>query len=67
MQAKNKLIIYHGILCEIIEDYLCPGDGPYLKIKSAEDIGKAYGLGFNCMGYPDEIMKRVNREEIDED
>ena len=66
MKEKHKSIIYHGIPCEIIEDYLCPGDGPYLKIRSSDYIDKAYSLGFTYMGYPDEIMKRVKREEIDE-
>lgn len=64
MKETNKCIIYQGIPCEIIEDYLCPGDGPYLKIRSSEDIDKAYCLGFTCMGYPDEVMKRVSREEL---
>lgn len=60
MKEKNNYIIYHGIPCEIIEDYCRPGDGPYLKIRSSEDIDKAYSLGFTCMGYPDEIMKKVD-------
>ncbi len=63
MKEKTKYIIYHGIPCEIIEDFLCPGDGPYLKIKSADDIDKAYSLGFTCMGYPDEIMKKVDLDD----
>ena len=41
MKEKTKYIIYQGIPCEIIEDYLRPGDGPYLKIRSSEDIDKA--------------------------
>lgn len=64
MKEKNKIVYYHGISCEIIEDYLRPGDGPYLKIRSSEDIDKAYSQGFICMGYPDEIMKKVDWEEI---
>ena len=62
MKENHKYINYHGISCEIIEDYLRPGDGPYLKIRSSEDIDKAYRLGFTCMGYPDEIMKKVDWE-----
>ena len=64
MSEKKKYIIYQGITCEIIKDYLRPGDGPYLKIRSSDDIDKAYSLGFTCMGYPDEIMKKIDEDEI---
>lgn len=60
----SRQIIYEGMLCEVIDEYMAPGDGPYLKIKFPADIDKALSLGFTCMGYPDEIMKKVSEEEI---
>lgn len=57
-------LCYEGMLCEVIDEYMALGDGPYLKIKSSADIDKALSLGFTCMGYPDEIMKKVTVEEI---
>ncbi len=60
----RRELYYEGMLCEVIDEYMAPGDGPYLKIKSSADIDKALSLGFTCMGYPDEIMKRVTEEEI---
>ena len=59
MKEKNKYIIYHGIPCEIIEDYLRPGDGPYLKIRSSEDIDKAYISSF--YGRPERAQELKSR------
>ncbi len=58
-------IIYEDMICELIENYYKPGDGPYLKITSPADIDKAYSLGFTCMGYPNEVMKKLTREEFE--
>ena len=59
------MIKYYGIECELYEHYFTNYDGPYLKIKSSKDLEKAYSRGFECMGYPDEVMKEITREEFE--
>ena len=62
----NKRVIYKGIPCELIENYYVEGDGPYLRIVSYKDVDRAYALGFTCMGYPDEVMLRISKEEMEQ-
>ncbi len=57
------MVKYKGMDCELYEHYFTGGDGPYLRIVSPDDLTKAYAEGFECMGYPDEVMKSITREE----
>ena len=59
------MVKYKGMVCELYEHYLTDGDGPYLKITSPDDLKKAHAEGFECMGYPDEVMKQITREEFE--
>lgn len=57
------IFTYEGMKCTIIENYFCEGDGPYVKITDSKDIDKAYAKGFECMGHPTEIMKKISQDE----
>lgn len=57
------IVKYEGIKRTLIENYFCEGDGPYVKIIDSKDIDKAYEKGFECMGHPTEIMKKISKEE----
>ncbi len=57
------IVTYEGMRCTIIENYFCEGDGPYVKISAPQDIDKAYEKGFECMGHPTEIMKKISQDE----
>lgn len=57
------IVIYEGMKCTLIENYFCEGDGPYVKITDPQDIDKAYEKGFECMGHPTEIMKKISQDE----
>ena len=57
------IVTYEGMKCTLIENYFCEGDGPYIKIIESKDIDKAYKKGFECMGYPTEIMKKITQDE----
>jgi hypothetical protein len=39
-------------------------DGSLVKILNPVDIDKAYELGFECIGYPDEVVKYLTDEEF---
>lgn len=56
-------VTYEGMKCTLIENYFCEGDGPYVKIVESKDIDKAYEKGFECMGHPTEIMKKISLDE----
>ena len=57
------IVTYEGMRCTLIENYFCQGDGPYVKIADPKDIDKAYEKGFECMGHPTEIMKKISQDE----
>lgn len=59
------MVKYRGMDCELYEHYFTDDDGPYLRITSPRDIEKAYKCGFECMGYPDEVMKEISRADFD--
>jgi len=41
-------------------------DRPLVKITDPKDIDDAYALGFECIGYPDEIVRYLTEEEFAE-
>ncbi len=57
------IVTYEGMKCTLIENYFCEGDGPYVKITDPRDIDKAHAKGFECMGHPTEIMKKISQDE----
>lgn len=57
------MVTFEGMKCTLIENYFCEGDGPYVKIVELKDIDKAYEKGFECMGHPTEIMKKISQDE----
>ena len=57
------IVIYEGMKCTLIENFFCEGDGPYVKIIESKDIDRAYAKGFECMGHPTEIMKKISQDE----
>lgn len=63
---NRKKVIYNGMECTLFDSY--PGvDGePIVRINRPQDIDKAYALGFECVGYPDEIVKVVNAKEYEQ-
>ena len=42
---------------------MAENDGPLVKILNPMDVDKAYELGFECVGHPDEIVKYISEEE----
>lgn len=60
---KDKIIRYRGIECVVLKSYFSEKDGPVLRIANPKDKQKAYALGFECVGYPDEIVKYITEEE----
>ena len=64
--SKCKTVIYKGIECTLFDFYLSEDSGPVVRIKHSQDTGKAYALGFECVGYPDEIVKSVTAEEYEQ-
>lgn len=58
-------VIYNGMQCRVLEYYMDKDGGPYVMIVNPADIDKAYEMGFECLGYPTEIAKRISREEYD--
>lgn len=57
------IVTYEGMRCTLIVNYFCEGDGPYVKIIDSQDIDKADEKGFECMGHPTEIMKKISQDE----
>ena len=60
---KDKIIRYRGIKCVVLKSYFSKKDGPLLRIANPKDKQKAYALGFKCIGYPNEIVKYITKEE----
>lgn len=56
-------VIYKGMPCKLFRNYMRENDGPWVMIKFPSDIKKAYEMGFECLGYPDEIAKRITDDE----
>jgi len=54
---------YNGLKCTLYKNYMLEGDGPLVKVVSAMDISKAYEMGFECVGYPTEVVKYLSDEE----
>jgi len=63
MKSEVVNVTYKGIKCRMFKSYIKENDGPWLLIISSDDIDKAYKLGFDCIGYPDEIAKQISEEE----
>ena len=59
----SKTVRYKGLKCILYETYM-NDDRPLVKIISPKDIDAAYALGFECIGYPDEIVKYLTEEEL---
>jgi len=51
---------YKGMTCKLLKYYISKGDGPYVMIINSYDIKKAYEMGFDCLGYPTEIAKKIS-------
>ncbi|MCR5292332.1 MAG: hypothetical protein K6E28_05540 [Eubacterium sp.] len=60
---KVKTVEYKGIKCALYKSYMAENDGPLVKILNPMDVDKAYELGFECVGHPDEIVKYISEEE----
>lgn len=63
MKEKTMNVMYNGMPCRLLEYYMQEGDGPYVMIENSSDIDKAYKMGFDCLGYPTEIAKKISKEE----
>ena len=61
-----KPVTYQGMKCTLHKTYTTDTDGPLVKITDPKDIDAAYALGFECVGYPDEIVKYLSKEEYAE-
>ena len=56
-----KQVIYKGMSCWLLEsEETFPAR---VQITSPGDLSKAMQEGFNCGGYPNEIMKEVSDDE----
>ena len=64
--SKDKTVIYQGIKCTLHKTYMNDNDGPLVKVTDPKDLDAAYELGFECVGYPDEIVKYLSEEEFSE-
>ena len=62
---KNRNVIYKGIECTLFENYPAEDSGPCVRIIHSKDIDKAYECGFDCVGYPDEIVKCLTADEYE--
>ena len=56
-----KQVIYKGMSCWLLE--LEESFPARVQITSPGDLSKAMQEGFNCWGYPNEIMKEVSDDE----
>jgi len=65
MLDMSKPVIYKGLKCILYETYM-NDDRSLVKITDSKDIDAAYALGFECIGYPDEIVKYLTKEELAE-
>ena len=60
---KDNIIRYYGIRCVVLRSYFSEKDGSLLRLVDPKDKQKAYALGFKCIGYPNEIVKYITKEE----
>ena len=65
MLDMSKPVIYRGLKCFLYETYM-NDDRPLVKITDSKGIDAAYALGFECISYPDEIVKYLTEEELAE-
>ncbi|WP_028508909.1 hypothetical protein [Ruminococcus sp. NK3A76] len=63
---KHKTVMYNGMECTLYDSYLGIDSGPVVRINSPQDTDKAYALGFECVGFPDELVKPVTAEEYEQ-
>lgn len=56
-------VTYRGLKCVLCKTYM-NDDRPLVKIIDSKDIDAAYALGFECIGYPDEMVKYLTEEEL---
>ena len=61
-----KEVIYNGIRCKLFKEYMKEGDGPLVMVMKPEDLDKAYAMGFECIGFPNEVVKYLTDEEYEE-
>lgn len=64
--SKSLVVVYKGLKCILYKTYMNDNDRPLVKILDPKDIDTAYSLGFECIGYPDEIVKYLSDEELAE-
>lgn len=61
--TRNKenvmLVVYEGMKCYLTKNK----DNHYVQIAEPKDKDKAYKNGFECMGYPSEIAKKITQNE----
>ncbi len=62
MSSEIK-VEYHGIPCILYQNYLREGDGPLVRVMHPKDSDAAYRDGFECIGYPDEVVKYLTDDE----
>ncbi len=62
---ENRKVVYKGIECTLFESYFAGDSEPCVKIMHSNDIDKAYERGFDCPGYPDEIVKYLTADEYE--
>lgn len=53
------VVLYEGMKCYLTKYK----DSHYVQIVEPKDKDKAYKNGFECMGYPTEIVKKITQEE----
>lgn len=56
------MIIYKGMKCKLLRTYMGE-DCSLIMICNSYDLEKAYSMGFDCLGYPNEIAKKITEEE----
>ena len=59
------IVNFQGMECELYPWYMREEGTPCLRIKDPKDIQKAYDHGFECVGYPDELVKSLTKEEYE--
>lgn len=64
--SKHKTVTYKGMECTLFASYFSNDSGPVVRIKHPQDTDRAYSLGFECVGYSDEIVKSVTAEEYEQ-
>lgn len=62
----EKVVLYKGLKCTLHKSYLTEDDGPLVRIYSGADVRKAVELGFECAGYPDEMVEYISEEKYND-